>query len=113
MARGKVRENPVLNSAVLICVRRGDQGRSIESSEMANVRGGLILHRDRTGDHRDDCQAALSNADQVLHDLYDKVDLPPVRPAVTRAEGLEPGTPFSVNILALAIYLRFTHAISY
>ena len=28
-------------------------------------------------------------------------------------EGLEPGTPFSVNILALAIYLRFTHAISY
>jgi transposase len=28
-------------------------------------------------------------------------------------EGLQPGTPFSVNILALAIYLRFTHAISY
>ena len=28
-------------------------------------------------------------------------------------QGLEPGTPFSVNILALAIYLRFTHAISY
>lgn len=78
------------------------------------------------------CQAALSDADQVLHDLYDKVDLPPVRPVVTRVEryaghcprcdqvslapvpqGLEPGTPFSVNILALAIYLRFTHAISY
>ena len=78
------------------------------------------------------CQAPLSDADQVLHDLYDKVDLPPVRPVVTRVEryaghcprcdqvslapvpeGLEPGTPFSVNILALAIYLRFTHAISY
>jgi transposase len=78
------------------------------------------------------CQAALSDTDQVLHDLYDKVDLPPVRPVVTRVEryaghcprcdqvslapvpeGLEPGTPFSVNILALAIYLRFTHAISY
>ena len=28
-------------------------------------------------------------------------------------EGTEEGTPFSVNILALAIYLRFTHAISY
>ena len=27
--------------------------------------------------------------------------------------GLEEGSPFSVNILALAIYLRFTHAISY
>src|ERR1700688_2418955 len=27
--------------------------------------------------------------------------------------GLEDGSPFSVNIVALAIYLRFTHAISY
>jgi len=36
--------------------------------------------------------------------------------AVTLAavpEGLEPGTPFSLNIMALAIYLRITHAISY
>ena len=67
------------------------------------------------------CQAALTDAEQVLHDLYDKVNLPPVRPVVTRVEryvgrclccgrvtlapapeGLEPGTPFSVNILALA-----------
>ena len=62
------------------------------------------------------CRTALTDADQVLHDLYDKVDLPPVRPVVTRVEryvghcpccdqvslapvpeGLEPGTPFSVN----------------
>ena len=28
-------------------------------------------------------------------------------------EGMEAGTPFSVNILTLALYLRFTHAISY
>ena len=27
--------------------------------------------------------------------------------------GLEDGSPFSVNIVALVIYLRFTHAISY
>jgi transposase len=27
--------------------------------------------------------------------------------------GMEEGSPFSVNILALAICLRFTHAISY
>ena len=36
--------------------------------------------------------------------------------AVTLAavpEGLEPGTPFSLNIMTLAIYLRVTHAISY
>lgn len=78
------------------------------------------------------CQAALRDADQVLHGRYDKIDLPVVRPMVTRVEryaghcpccggvtlaaiptGLEDGSPFSMNIVALAIYLRFTHAISY
>ena len=70
------------------------------------------------------CQAALTDAEQVLHGRYDKIDLPVVRPVVTRVErfaghcrccghitlapvpeGMEEGTPFSVNILALAIYL--------
>jgi transposase len=78
------------------------------------------------------CQATLTEADQVLNGRYDKIDLPVVRPVVTRVEryaghcpccggvtlapvpvGLEQGSPFSVNILALVIYLRFTHAISY
>ncbi len=78
------------------------------------------------------CQAALGEADQVLHGRYDRIDLPVVRPVVTRVEryaghcpccggvtlapvleGMEEGSPFSVNILALAIYLRFTHAVSY
>jgi transposase len=78
------------------------------------------------------CQAALDAADQRLEARYDKVDLPPVRPVVTRVEryagqcrhcghttlapvpeGLEPGTPFSLNLVALAIYLRVVHAISY
>jgi transposase len=78
------------------------------------------------------CRAALTDADQVLHGRYDKIDLPVVRPVVTRveryagccpccggvtlapvAEGMEEGSPFSINILTLAIYLRYTHAISY
>src|SRR6195952_2255034 len=78
------------------------------------------------------CQAALGEADHVLHGRYDKIDLPQVTPVVTRVEryaarcgccggttlapvpeGLEPGTPFSVGIVALAMYLRFVHAISY
>ena len=78
------------------------------------------------------CQAGLSQADQTLAGRYDKIELPKVRPVVTRVEryaghcrccghttlapvpeGLEPGTPFSLNIVALAIYLRITHAISY
>ena len=78
------------------------------------------------------CQAALGDADQVLHGRYDKIDLPQVAPVVTQVErfagrcrccggttlapvpdGLEPGTPFSIGIVALAMYLRFVHAISY
>jgi transposase len=78
------------------------------------------------------CQSTLTDANQVLHGRYDKIDVPVVRPVVTRVEryaghcpccggvtlaaiptGLEDGSPFSMNIVALAIYLRFTHAISY
>src|SRR5580698_1930934 len=78
------------------------------------------------------CQAVLGEANQVLHGRYDRIDLPVVRPVVTRVEryaghcpccggvtlapvpvGMEEGSPFSLNIVALAIYLRFTHAISY
>ena len=79
------------------------------------------------------CQAALIEADIKLSSRYDKIDLPPVKSVVTRVErfaghcqncgnkttlapvpeGLEPGTPFSLNIMTFALYLRFTHAISY
>jgi transposase len=78
------------------------------------------------------CLAALGAADQQLVSRYDKIDLPPVRSVVTRVEryaghcpccgattlgalpeGLEPGSPFSVTIVALAMYLRFVHAVSY
>jgi len=74
----------------------------------------------------------LTEANQVLHGRYDKIDLPVVRPVVTRVEryaghcpccggvtlppvpvGMEEGSPFSINIIALMIYLRFTHAIGY
>jgi transposase len=60
------------------------------------------------------------------------VDLPPVRPVVTRVdcyaghcrccggvtvapvpEGLEQGSPFGPGIVTLALYLRYVHAISY
>jgi transposase len=78
------------------------------------------------------CQAAFTEADQTLEARYDKIDLPKVRPVVTRVEryagrcrccgattlaavpeGLEPGTPISANFVALAMYLRFVHAVSY
>jgi len=78
------------------------------------------------------CQTAFADADHTLDARYDKIDLPKVKPVVTRMEryagacrccgattlapapdGLEPGTPFSLNIVAMAMYLRFVHAVSY
>ena len=78
------------------------------------------------------CQSGLAQADQKLDTRYDKIDLPKVQPVVTRIEryagncqccgrttlaavpdGLEPGTPFSLGIVALAMYLRFVHTVSY
>jgi transposase len=78
------------------------------------------------------CHTALGENDHILHGRYDKIDLPPVRPVVTRVEryaglcpccgkstlapvpeGMEEGSPFSPGILATALYLRFVHAVSY
>jgi transposase len=79
------------------------------------------------------CGGALSEADQSLHHAYDKVDIPPLKPVITRVEiyqgdcpgcshktapsavpeGMEAGSPFSLNIAAMAVYLRFIHAVSY
>jgi len=78
------------------------------------------------------CKSALADADQALDARYDKIELPKVKPLVTRVEryagycqccgrttlgpapgGLAQGSPFSVNIVALAMYLRFVHAVSY
>ena len=79
------------------------------------------------------CQAELSEADQKLKCVWDKVDIPPVKPVVTRVEiyqgrcpccraatkptcvpaGCEPGSPFGPGVMALALYLRVIQNISY
>ncbi len=78
------------------------------------------------------CEAALEQEKQQLKARYDKIEILPVRPVVTRVEqyggrcphcggcyvapipvGLEPGTPFGRSIETLATYLRYSHAISY
>jgi len=78
------------------------------------------------------CRATIAAAGQTAVQVYDKIELPPVRPIVTRVirkgcrcrrcgrrviapapSGLEPGSPFGRSIVALAVYLRYGHAISY
>src|SRR3954468_17988881 len=109
--------------------RRGSLGREGGGRSLAEEPDQRVIAKAAACAH---CRAALDDAAQVLHARYDKVELPPVRPVVTRVErylgrcpccggatlapvpeGTEQGTPFGVSILALALYLRFTHAISY
>ena len=109
--------------------RRGSLGRKGGGRALVCHPDQTVITKAPTCAH---CQAVLTDADQVLHGRYDKIDLPMVRPVVTRVErfaghcpccggitlaavpvGLEATSPFSGNSVALAIYLRFTHAISY
>ncbi len=78
------------------------------------------------------CNHALAPADMADIHAYDHIDLPPIRPTVTRInrhrgvcpccrkavsapapEGFEPGSPFGAGIEAVIIHLHITQAISF
>jgi transposase len=109
--------------------RQGSLGRQGGGRRLAEAPDETVTARPSRCAH---CQAALAEADLTLTARFDKVDLPKVAPVVTRVEryaghcrccggttlaplpeGLEPGTPFSLSIVALAMYLRFVHHVSY
>jgi len=77
------------------------------------------------------CAAAWPAEPQTPQQVYDRIELPPVRPDVTRVRlfggrcaccgdravaaapaGLEPGSPFGKSIEATAVYLHYTQAVS-
>src|SRR5918995_953926 len=109
--------------------RQGSLGRKDGGRLLTEAQDGTVTARPARCAH---CQAALAEAGQTLAARFDKVDLPTVAPVVARVEryaghcrgcggttlaplpeGLEPGTPFSPDIVALAMYLRFAHQVSY
>jgi len=78
------------------------------------------------------CAHALGSADQPEIHAYDHIDLPPIKPIVTRInryhgicpccgehvgapapEGFPPGSPFGPELRALIIHLHITQAISF
>ena len=82
--------------------------------------------------HCPKCQADLPSSSHRLHSRYDKLELPDIRPIVTRVEryssececcghqaiapvpdALSGGSPYGESIEALVSYLRYGHAISY
>jgi transposase len=78
------------------------------------------------------CGLEVSQAEQHLHAVYDKIEIPPVKPVFTRVhqygghcascdldyvssvpKGMDPGSPFGASVQAPATYYRYTHAMSY
>jgi transposase len=77
------------------------------------------------------CEAAFPDASQTPQQVYERIELPPIKPDVTRVRlfggrcaccgervtaeappGLEQGSPFGQSIAALVVYLHYAHAIS-
>ena len=73
------------------------------------------------------CQAALPEISQTPQQVYERIELPPIKPDVTQVRlfggrcaccgervvaaapaGLEPGSPFGQSIAALVVYLHYT-----
>jgi len=78
------------------------------------------------------CGAAVTADTQTLRHTYDYIDLPPLRPVVTRVllfgqhcracrrrvrpappETMPPGSPFGPSIVAMLAYLHHHHAVGY
>ena len=78
------------------------------------------------------CRADVSGVTQQAVQSYDRIELPEIRPNVTRVtlrgglcpccarrfkaeppSGLEPGSPFGPNLRAFVLYLRYSQAISF
>ena len=76
------------------------------------------------------CQAAFPATSQIPQQIYERIELPPIKPDVTQVRlfggrcaccgervtavapaGLEPGSPFGQSIAALVVYLHYAHAI--
>jgi transposase len=85
---------------------------------------------DATLDACPHCAAAFPAGQQTPQQVYDRIELPPVKPDVTRVrlfggrcaccgeratatapDGLEPGSPFGQSIAAMVVYLHYAHAI--
>lgn len=82
--------------------------------------------------HCQHCTADVSAVTQTALQSYDRIEIPEIKPDVTRVtlhggicpccarrfkaqppQGLEPGSPFGPNLRAFAIYLRASHAVSF
>jgi transposase len=112
----------------------------VKNRDKRNAHPGAHRPLDPNPTHRRDvlasvcghCGADVSASPQEPCEAYDRIDIPPIAPEVTRVTlhggrcpccarrfkaeapaGLEPGSPFGPNLRALVLYLRFTQGVAY
>jgi transposase len=88
--------------------------------------------RDILADTCGHCGADVSSSPQEPCEVYDRIEIPPIAPEITRVSlnggvcpccarrfkaeapaGLEPGSPFGPNLRAFVFYLRFTQGVGF
>jgi len=93
---------------------------------------GPTRRRDVLAERCGHCQADVRSVVQTVVHAYDRIDIPEIKPDVTRVTlfggqcpccarrfradapaGLEPGSPFGANLRAFVLYLRFGQAIPF
>ena len=116
--------------------QKPDRGAGDKPPRKSRPGVGRTLHPnpDRVVDARltacPNCQAAFPEATQTPQQVYERIELPPIKPDVTQVRlfggrcaccgervtatapaGLEPGSPFGQSIAVLVVYLHYAHAI--
>jgi transposase len=104
--------------------RHKNGGRKLDSEPSQ-----IIIAQSKVCPH---CQSEVEIETQTLQKVYEKIELPKIVPIVTQIRqyggecphcekkyvatvpvGMEQGSPFGKSIETLAVYLRYSHAISY
>jgi transposase len=137
LVRPFIRRGPVWEFADQVQIRTACSRHVVASPARKSRPGvGRALHPDpdRVVDARlatcPRCQAAFVETLQIPQQVYDRIELPFIKPDVTRVRlfggrcaccgervaaaappGLEPGSPFGQSIAALVVYLHYAHAI--
>ena len=109
--------------------RTGSLGRAVDGRPLSENPDQIIK---ATVNNCQSCGAEMGETGQQIRERYDKIDIPPIEPIVTRVErydcrcpqcgaaqlaavpvGMEPGSPFGNRIAALVTTMRYSHGISY
>lgn len=110
-------------------IRTASVGRTGGGRELSDQPDQVVVAQAKTCPH---CGSEVARCSQQLNGIYERIELPSVKPTVTRVEryggmcpccqqsyeapvpvGLEAGSPFGQSVVTVVTYLRYAHALSY